>query len=117
MKDPAFEDIIRNGKTGLLADTNQADFADKVSRLIEDESLRGRLGRSGKKFVKKHFSSQFQAECVLNAYQKAIVINSRKKKVRRVIRTRIDIITDFLRVNAAFAKFKEAMKLLDYGPN
>ena len=117
MKDPAFEEIIKDGETGLIADTNQAAFADKVSSLIEDESLRERLGRDGKEFVKKHFSSQFQAEYVLNAYQKAIVINSRKKKVRRIIRTRIDIIADFLRINAAFAKFKEAMKLIDYGPN
>lgn len=117
MKDPAFEEIVIDGETGLLTDINQDDFAAKVLSLIDDEELQDRLGSDGRAFVKEHFSSQFQAENVLKAYQKANVVNSQKKKVRRIIRSRIGVTVDFLRINVAFAKFKEAMKILDYEPN
>jgi 1,2-diacylglycerol 3-alpha-glucosyltransferase len=117
MKDPAFEEIVKDGETGLVSDNNEEDFAENVSRLIEDENLRERLGRDGRDFVKKYFSSQTQAEEVLGAYQKAKLINSKKKKVRKILRSRIDIVADFLKVNVAFTRFKEAMKLLDYESN
>lgn len=117
MRDPAFEEIVLDGKTGLLTDTSETDFAEKVLSLIENEELRKKLGSDGEKFVKENFSSRSQAENVLEAYQRATVVNSRKRKVRRIIKTRIDITVDFLRINVAFAKFKEAMKILDYESN
>jgi len=117
MKDPAFEEVVIDGKTGLVSDAKEADFATKVLILLEDENIGKKLKEEGKDFVKTHFSSEAQAKNALKAYEKAEIINARKKKVRRILKNRLDLVADFLKINVAFAKFKEAMKFLEYEPN
>jgi len=51
------------GETGFLVKPGApSSFAEAVTRLIQSESLRGRLGESGKRHVAKEFSIQQHAE-------------------------------------------------------
>jgi glycosyltransferase involved in cell wall biosynthesis len=117
VRDPAFEEIIFEGKTGLISEPTEASFASEVRRLLESEELRERLGASGKELVEKRFSAKVQAKDITKAYKRAIKINSDKKKVSRILKSRVSLIRDFLKINVAFTKFKEAMKALgEYEP-
>ena len=48
-------DIIKNGENGYLA-SNEKEWYESLSRLINDESLRARLGRKGKETVESTYS-------------------------------------------------------------
>lgn len=54
---PAVRDTIVNGQTGLLAEpANPADLADKIARLLDDDSLRQRLAESGRRHALEKFT-------------------------------------------------------------
>jgi glycosyltransferase involved in cell wall biosynthesis len=50
-------EIIRDGETGFLAN-NTADWQKNLACLIEDKTLRSRLGQSGRQHVEEHYSIQ-----------------------------------------------------------
>jgi glycosyltransferase involved in cell wall biosynthesis len=53
---PAMQDIIVNGKTGLVVpQKNIQQIAEKVIRLLDDQKLRKSLGREGQRFVLKNY--------------------------------------------------------------
>ena len=53
---PAFRDIIIDGKTGLVVpQKNIQQIAEKVILLLNDDELRGSLGKEGRRFVLKHY--------------------------------------------------------------
>ena len=110
VKDPAFEDIVFDGRTGLVSSSDEAEFANKVETLLTDSNLAEKLGLSGKELVAEKFSASTQAKGILAAYKKAEQINAKKKKVSRILRSRIGLIRDFLNLNVAFTKFKGVMK-------
>lgn len=47
--------IIQDGENGYLAD-QPAEWVEKISRLIDDEALRQRMGRAGRQTVLDHYS-------------------------------------------------------------
>jgi glycosyltransferase involved in cell wall biosynthesis len=53
---PAMQDIVEDGKTGVVvAQKNPRKIADAVSRLLDDPALRERLGRAGRNHVLTRF--------------------------------------------------------------
>lgn len=54
---PAVRDTIINGQTGLMAEPeNAADLADKIARLLDDDTLRQRLAQSGRRHALEKFT-------------------------------------------------------------
>lgn len=118
VKDPAFEDVVTDGKTGIVTERNEVNFAENVQRLLQDKNLKERLGKNAKEFVSEAFSSQDQAKKLVSSYEEANQINAKKRKVRRILKSRINVVREFLGVNVAFTRFKEAMKEWGkYGPS
>lgn len=65
-------DEVRNivGGAGLLAEPNNLDqFCEYLSRLVEDENLRKRLGKEGRKIVEGGYSWARRAEETLEVYK------------------------------------------------
>ena len=53
---PAMQDIIVDGKTGLVVpQKNIQQIAEKVILLLNDDELRCSLGKEGRRFVLKHY--------------------------------------------------------------
>ncbi|WP_370089219.1 glycosyltransferase family 4 protein [Ekhidna sp.] len=61
-------DIIQDGENGFLASTNN-EWIEKISLLIEDESLRKRIGVAGRKTVEKDYSVEANKDKWLKAFQ------------------------------------------------
>lgn len=60
---PAMEDIVRDGETGLIVpQKDPARLAHAIARLLDDQSLRFRLGREGRRHVLKQFDWKIVAE-------------------------------------------------------
>jgi glycosyltransferase involved in cell wall biosynthesis len=54
---PAVRDTILHGKTGLMAEPeNATDLADKIAMLLDDEALRQRLAESGRRHALDKFT-------------------------------------------------------------
>jgi len=65
----AVEAVISDAETGLLVNPGSADeIARAVTRLIQDPSLRIRLGRAGRARVEASFSARAMTEKYLEAY-------------------------------------------------
>jgi len=60
---PAMQDIIEDGKTGLvIPQKNIRKLAEKVILLLEDQKLRESLGREGRRYVLRNFDWMIIAE-------------------------------------------------------
>jgi glycosyltransferase involved in cell wall biosynthesis len=60
---PAMQDIIEDGKTGLVVpQKNIRKLAEKVILLLEDQKLRESLGREGRRYVLRNFDWMIIAE-------------------------------------------------------
>jgi glycosyltransferase involved in cell wall biosynthesis len=73
---PAMRDIVKDGKTGLVVPQNDpAKLANAISRLLDDQALRFRLGRKGRLHVLKNFDW----EVIANRYRTLIDSLIRKR--------------------------------------
>jgi len=61
-------DIIQDGENGFLASSTE-EWVEKLSILIEDEQLRKRIGKEGRKTVEKYYSVEANKEKWLNVFQ------------------------------------------------
>ena len=61
------KDIIQDGKNGFLASSKE-EWIEKLSLLIENESLRTQLGEAGRKTVEKKYSVEANKEKWLQAF-------------------------------------------------
>lgn len=67
------EELVENGKTGFLADpTSNEDIADKVVRVLQDDSLRRRMGENAYRKVKEELSWDKIAKKTIEVYREAI---------------------------------------------
>ena len=67
-------DIIKDGKTGLLAlQRNPHDLAEKILRILDDEALRKELAEKGHDFVKQEFSWEVVAGKFKKIYSEALL--------------------------------------------
>lgn len=68
--------IISDGSNGFLASATQ-EWVEKISGLIDDESLRLRLGRQARQTVIDHYSVKSQQPVYLNAFNQLLNIKSK----------------------------------------
>lgn len=61
-------EIIRDGENGFLAATVE-EWVDKLSLLIENESLREQLGQAGRKTVELFYSQHSQRQRYVQLFQ------------------------------------------------
>jgi glycosyltransferase involved in cell wall biosynthesis len=64
-------EIIQDGENGMIAD-GQAEWVEKLSKLILDRELRKTLGLAGRRTVEKEYSATAQAPRVFEVFEKAI---------------------------------------------
>lgn len=70
---PGVREVIEDGKEGLVFDVMDAeDLGKKISTLIEDEELRKRMGKEGRKKVEERFSITTVADQVEKVYEEAL---------------------------------------------
>jgi glycosyltransferase involved in cell wall biosynthesis len=63
-------EVVEDGVTGLLVEPGDvAGFASTVIRLVEDPTLRERLGRAGRRHVEARFSVEAHVTAVRDAYR------------------------------------------------
>jgi glycosyltransferase involved in cell wall biosynthesis len=68
--DGAKEGVI-DGKTGFVHPPfDKSAFADSISRLVEDEGLRQRMGRAGRQFALSRFDAQVMVNDLEKVYQR-----------------------------------------------
>jgi glycosyltransferase involved in cell wall biosynthesis len=74
-------DLIANDQTGLLAAYGQPDvLAAALSRALEDEQLRARLGTAARAFVVEHFSLEATAQALASLYDSLVPrVNTRTR--------------------------------------
>jgi len=66
-------DFLRNGETGLICEMeNSEDLARKIKRLLEDEDLRLRVVRNGRKLVEEKYNWDFIARQMKEVYYETI---------------------------------------------
>ncbi len=63
--------VIKDDVTGFLY-RGESDFLEKLERLMDDETLRDRLGRNARSFVAENFPPEKEAVAYLDLYQKII---------------------------------------------
>jgi glycosyltransferase involved in cell wall biosynthesis len=62
-------ELVINGETGLIAETGNADsFSAALRRLLDDESLRVRIGTAARKHVLDNYTADIMAEKTLTFY-------------------------------------------------
>ena len=67
----AITEIIKHKETGLLVEPDSRQLSTAISSLLADESLRERMGRSGRDFVSKTFSWDICAQKMAKVYCEA----------------------------------------------
>jgi glycosyltransferase involved in cell wall biosynthesis len=66
-------DIVRHGETGLLCEPgHHRAFADAIVRLLGDSDLASRMGREGRKWAKRHFSSEAMTRAYIHLYRELL---------------------------------------------
>ena len=72
-----FSDIVKDGETGFLTNEQEKEFAQKIVKLLDNNSLRERMSRLALK-DSKNYSIHAAAQNMFEAYKKAIsLIKSR----------------------------------------
>jgi glycosyltransferase involved in cell wall biosynthesis len=70
-------EAVRGGETGLLVNRGDSgELADAVLKLLSDESLREKMGASGRRFVVDNFTWDICAERMLQVYREALTGNA-----------------------------------------
>jgi glycosyltransferase involved in cell wall biosynthesis len=62
-------EIVRDGENGFCVDNTHAAFAEKISLILENDSLRRRLGRRSKKIFEAELTASKMVEQYLKVYQ------------------------------------------------
>jgi glycosyltransferase involved in cell wall biosynthesis len=73
----ALGEVVDDERTALVAEPNGRAFAAAMLRLIEDQELRGRLARAGRREVEQRFSANLMVDNTIRVYEEVL-------KARRV---------------------------------
>ena len=109
VNDPAFKDVVIEGRNGLLASDKPKDFAGKTLKLLENPTLRRKLSTNAQAFASQNFSIEKQVEEHLEAYRQALVLHKNRKTQAEIFKKRFSAIRDFLQVNKRLALFKQVL--------
>jgi glycosyltransferase involved in cell wall biosynthesis len=61
-------EFVRHGETGFLVELDSLKLSETILTLLKDESLKARMGTSGRRFVHENFSWDVLAEKMFNLY-------------------------------------------------
>ncbi len=67
----AINEVVKNKETGLLVKPDSHELANAILTLLSNESLREKMGRSGREFVSKNFSWDICAQKMFQVYSEA----------------------------------------------
>ena len=68
------EDIIKDGESGILADVGNPDaIASAILKLLSDENLRIKMGRSGRSLVQSRFTLDRMADDIARVYGELVI--------------------------------------------
>ncbi|MGW8289398.1 MAG: glycosyltransferase family 4 protein, partial [Candidatus Bathyarchaeia archaeon] len=70
----AIKEVVKNKETGLLVEPDSHELADALLALLSNQSLREKLGRSGREFVTKTYSWDICAQKMGQVYSEATEI-------------------------------------------
>jgi glycosyltransferase involved in cell wall biosynthesis len=66
-------DVIINGETGLLCNEKDGDMmAENMIRIASDISLAKKLGRTGKQYMRNHYSKDWQMKVLTDTVEEAV---------------------------------------------
>ncbi|MFQ5987571.1 MAG: glycosyltransferase family 4 protein, partial [Dehalococcoidia bacterium] len=69
----ALPEVVKEGETGILVPPkNPHALATAIKRLLEDESMRHRMGVEGRKRMERHFSWREAARQILQVYEEVL---------------------------------------------
>ena len=68
----ALKEVVDHERTALVAEPNEEEFAAAMARLIADEDLRKRLGKTGRREVQDRFSADRMVENTLQVYEEVL---------------------------------------------
>ena len=69
---PAIRDVIDDGVNGFLVQQDAAEIADRICQLIENTSLREKMGFAGYQKVLEHYTWEKLAQKIEGAYQQVL---------------------------------------------
>ncbi len=70
----AIKEVVKNKETGLLVEPDSRKLADALLTLLSNQSLREKMGRSGREFVSKTYSWDICAQKMSQVYSEATEI-------------------------------------------
>ena len=66
----AMREVVKDGETGLVVDSEQVqELADAILRLVDDEGLRGYLANNAYRFVRENFDSSKNGRRLIKLFQ------------------------------------------------
>ncbi|PIU80485.1 MAG: hypothetical protein CO140_01620 [Candidatus Moranbacteria bacterium CG_4_9_14_3_um_filter_40_7] len=74
-------DLVENNISGFLVAENKKEFSSAVNKLIQDKSLRERLGQTGARIAREKYTDEICARKMLKIYQKLLEKNDSSKKI------------------------------------
>lgn len=90
LKDDAISEMVIEGETGFLTDSEVDDFSKKALLLLTDEKKRNEFSKNAKKRMAQKFSQDLQAAALEEIYQKLVLhYNLHPKLVKRLRKTLI----------------------------
>ena len=64
--------IVFEANTDALLPSNEGEWEESIARLIEDEALRSRLGKNGRKKIEERYSTEICARQLLNVFKNVL---------------------------------------------
>jgi 1,2-diacylglycerol 3-alpha-glucosyltransferase len=98
--DPAFDNMIMNGKNGYVVPLQKKAFVEKIQVLLKDKNLRKTMGEYSSVLLENHFSPDELTDAVLDVYNQALAVKSKERTLYRINRVTMQ-------------KLKQATQLLD----
>lgn len=63
-------EVVKNGETGILIEPKKIDsLAEAISKLVENKSMRVKMGKAGRKFVKETYNWNNNTQIMENLYR------------------------------------------------
>jgi glycosyltransferase involved in cell wall biosynthesis len=70
IREGGIRETIVDGVTGFLTDRDEKEFAQAISRLLQDPSLRQKMGENGRTYVLKHWTWEKSVEQLLKHFSR-----------------------------------------------
>lgn len=83
VNDRAYEQIVKHGVNGFLLPLKQDAFVETIAKLLNDESLRKKLGAASQKILEKNYQPDMTTQHLLLYYASILHGYKKKKQILR----------------------------------